>query len=61
VIVVLLWLQVDVTANGFTRWLLNFVLFDSLLLFIASAILSDGLLFIRDKAWKVTQPDAERF
>jgi hypothetical protein len=56
IIVVLLWLQVDVTANEFTRWLLNFVLFDSLLLFIASAVLSDGLLFILHKDWKKTQP-----
>ena len=46
VIVILLWLQVDATANGFMHWVLNFVLFDSLLLFIASVVLSDGLLFI---------------
>ena len=58
VIAVLLWLQVDVTANGFMRWVLNFVLFDSLLLFIASAVLSDGLLFVLNKDWKAAQPDA---
>jgi hypothetical protein len=55
VIAVVLWLQVDVSANAFTRWLLGFVLFDSLLLFIASAILSDGVLFIRNKDWQVAE------
>jgi hypothetical protein len=56
-IAVLLWFQIDVTANDFMRWLLGFVLFDSLLLFIASAILSDGLLFIRNKDWQTAQRD----
>jgi hypothetical protein len=51
-IVVVLWLQVDVAAWEFTDWALNFVLFDSVLLFIASAVLSDGLLFILNKDWK---------
>jgi len=55
---ILLWLQVDVTTSGFMRWLFNFLLFDSVLLFIASAILSDGLLFILNKDWKTPQPDA---
>jgi hypothetical protein len=58
VIVVVLWLQVDMTANWLSRWLLNFILFDSLLLFIASAVISDGLLFIRQRGWDVPQPDA---
>lgn len=58
VIVVLLWLQVDVTASGFTRWLLNFLLFDSVLLFIGSAVFSDGLLFLMNQDWKAPQPNA---
>ncbi len=58
VIGVLLWLQMDATTGGFTRWLLNFLLFDSVLIFIGSAILSDGLLFILNKDWKTSQPNA---
>lgn len=58
VIVVVLWLRVDVSAHMFIRWLLNFLLFDSLLLFIASAILSDGLLFIINREWKAASPKA---
>jgi len=55
---ILLWVQVDVTTSGFMRWLFNFLLFDSVLLFIASAVLSDGLLFLLNKDWKTPQPDA---
>lgn len=54
----LLWLRRGMATTWFTRWLLTFVLLDSVLLFIGSAILSDGVLFIRDEAWKATQPDA---
>ena len=39
VIAVLLWLRRLRAANGFTRWFLAFVLLDSVLLFIASAVL----------------------
>lgn len=58
VIAVWLWVQAGGTANGLTGWLLNFLLFDSLLLFIASAVLSDGVLFILQKGWNPVQPDA---
>lgn len=58
VITLLLWLRRGMTAHWFTRWLLAFILLDSLLLFIASAVFSDGLLFIRNKAWQTHQPDA---
>jgi hypothetical protein len=58
VIIVWLWLQAGGMANGLTGWLLNFLLFDSLLLFIASAVLSDGVLFILQKGWNPAQPDA---
>jgi hypothetical protein len=54
----LLWLRRGMEATWFTRWLLAFVLLDSVLLFIGSVILSDGVLFIRDEAWKAKQPDA---
>jgi hypothetical protein len=51
-IIILLWAQVDETTTWFKRWLLNFLLFDSALLFFASAVLSDGLLFVLQKGWK---------
>ena len=57
VIAVLLWLRRGMAANGFTRWFLAFVLLDSVLLFIASAVFSDGMLFIREEAWKASKPE----
>ncbi len=56
-IAVLVWLSRGRAANWFTRWLLASMLLDSLLLFFASAVLSDGVLFIREEAWKTNQPD----
>ncbi|HEY0604188.1 MAG TPA: hypothetical protein VGD58_14815 [Herpetosiphonaceae bacterium] len=55
---VLLWMQAGGAANGLTGWLLNFLLFDSLLLFIASAVLSDGVLFVLQKGWLPARRDA---
>ncbi len=50
------WLGIPASASEFTRWLLDFLLFDSALLFFTSAIISDGLLFILNKGWKTAQP-----
>ena len=58
VIALLLWLRRGMSACWFTRWLLAFILLDSLLLFIASAVFSDGLLFLQQKAWQTTEPNA---
>lgn len=57
-IAALLWRRRGMAANWFTRWLLAFMLLDAVLLFIASAVLSDGLLFIRNEGWKAKRPDA---
>lgn len=51
-IATLLWSRQGRATNWFTRWLLGSILLDSLLLFFASAVLSDGMLFIREEAWK---------
>ncbi|MEZ4869464.1 MAG: hypothetical protein R3C14_49530 [Caldilineaceae bacterium] len=53
-LVIFLWTQTGVTAHWFTRWLLTFLLFDALMLFIGSAVVMDGLLFIWHKNWKET-------
>lgn len=55
---VLLWLTRDATASEFMRWLLNFLLFHSVLLLTTSALLSDGLLFILNQEWKVSKSQA---
>lgn len=52
VIATLLWLRRKSAAHWFTRWLLASILLDSLLLFFASAVLSDGVLFLREESWK---------
>ncbi|HEU4327600.1 MAG TPA: hypothetical protein VFS21_30955 [Roseiflexaceae bacterium] len=56
VIALLLWSQADSIANWFTRWLVNFILFDSVMLFIGS-VLSDGVLFVRERGWERAQTD----
>ena len=56
---VLLWMQAGGTANGLMGWLSNFLLVDSALLFFASAVLSDGVLFILQKPWMTAQSDAK--
>ncbi len=52
VIVAIVWFRVDASAARFIRWLLTFLLVDSVLLFITSAVLSDGLLFILNREWE---------
>ena len=52
IIVILLWIQDGSGAS----WLFNFLLFDAIILFIGSAVFSDGVFFIRDKGWIQTDP-----
>ena len=58
VLAALLWRRRGWAASGNTRWLLACLLLDSALLFVASAVLSDGVLFVREEAWKASQPGA---
>lgn len=50
-----LWLRVGRAAHGFKRWVLGFVLFDTLLLFIGT-VLSD-VMYVVQKGWIERQPD----
>ncbi len=55
---VVLWLRGRMTAHWVTRGLRTFILLDSLLLFLASAVFSDGLLFVEQRGWTTTQEDS---
>ncbi|MFZ1042364.1 MAG: hypothetical protein WAN58_13745 [Anaerolineales bacterium] len=51
-VVVGIWTSVHIPADGFVHWLRNFILFDAIFMFFTSAVLSDGVLFIRNQNWK---------
>ncbi len=59
VIGVVLWLRGRMTAHWVRRGLVTFVLLDSLLLFLASAVVSDGLLFVVQRGWTARHGDTE--
>lgn len=59
VFTILVWSTRAAAASEFMRWMLNFLLFDSALLLITSALLSDGLLFILNKEWKAAKSQAQ--
>lgn len=59
VVSVVLWLRARMGAHWVTRWLLACLLLDSVLLFFASAVLSDGVLFVLQRGWTTTQPDRD--
>ena len=52
VLTVVIWANIPISGVGFVRWLRNFILFDACLLFFLSAVVSDGVLFIRNQDWK---------
>jgi hypothetical protein len=52
---IVLWLRRGAGEGWLARWLRGGFLLDAALLFFASAVLSDGVLFIREEAWKAEQ------
>ena len=51
-ITLVIWMNISALDSELMTWLRNFTIFDAGLLFFLSAVVSDGVLFIRHQEWK---------